>query len=668
VTETVYVVQRCPGSGTACDEDAEFINISGNLTATSTSYQDLLAAAGNTYTYRVRGEKTVVPAWFSPWSSLVAATDAPVLPAAFVVASVSEEQISLQWTYGSTDRSGFRLYRCLEGPSTCTVDGDYSQVADWSPAGSAITYADSGLSSGKTYHYRVSAYKTAANSWESGYASLSATTIPPAPPSLFVATAVDTTMISLSWTDNTTSESSYNVERCQGSGVDCDEDAEFTALAATVANITTLLDASVCRDTTYTYRLRGEKSSAPNWETVWVASAPVSTPAVVTPGALAASRVNESQLLITWQDLTADESGFRLERCEGASCSNFAELVVKAADQASHSDTTVMPGKTYRYRVQAIKTAGCGWSSDFSNEAEVVATINPPGNLTATASNTTVMTLNWLDQTATETGFRFERCVGAGTDCDTDGEFSLLDVSAANSVSRTDATVCEGTTYNYRMRAEGSTGGGWVSSWAGPVESSTPGIGPPALVVVPFSDTSIQLNWTPSTSDQSSFRIERCVGDGCSNFATLANVAGNVTSYLDNALPASSSYGYRVIALKSADCIWTTDPSTVVYARTLPLPGTGLSAAAETSMSVRLQWVDNGEDEDGYEIQIQVLGNFIPLATVAQNETSYLDVDAQPETTYTYRVRPFRDGYYSGFSNQVSATTPAYASGDGGCP
>jgi len=44
-----------------------------------------------------------------------------------------------------------------------------------------------------------------------------------------------------------------------------------------------------------------------------------------------------------------------------------------------------------------------------------------------------------------------------------------------------------------------------------------------------------------STANETGFRVERCSGAGCSNFALLANLAANTTAYTDSGLTASTA-------------------------------------------------------------------------------------------------------------------------------
>jgi hypothetical protein len=91
-------------------------------------------------------------------------------PANLQASAVSASEIALSWIDGSTNESGFRLERSLDG------DTNWVEIATL-PVGTE-SHTDQGLAAATQYFYRVSAFNGVGSS---GYASASATT-PVAPP------------------------------------------------------------------------------------------------------------------------------------------------------------------------------------------------------------------------------------------------------------------------------------------------------------------------------------------------------------------------------------------------------------------------------------------------------------------------------------------------------
>jgi hypothetical protein len=91
-----------------------------------------------------------------------------------------------------------------------------------------------------------------------------------------------------------------------------------------------------------------------------------------------------------------------------------------------------------------------------------------------------------------------------------------------------------------------------------------------------------------------------------------------------------------------------------------PTAPEGLTARAVSPTQVNLVWVDTSGDETGFEIQRRTGGgDWMRLAVVAAGVTRFGDLEVQPNTSYTYRVRALGDGTASAWSNEASVTTPA---------
>lgn len=84
-----------------------------------------------------------------------------------------------------------------------------------------------------------------------------------------------------------------------------------------------------------------------------------------TPSSLVATVVSSTQINLTWTASTDNMgvTGYRVERCQGTSCTNFAQIATPAG--ASFNNTGLTAGTTYRYRVRAADAAGN--LSAFSN-------------------------------------------------------------------------------------------------------------------------------------------------------------------------------------------------------------------------------------------------------------------------------------------------------------
>ncbi len=183
---------------------------------------------------------------------------------------------------------------------------------------------------------------------------------------------------------------------------------------------------------------------------------------------LAAARVSEMQVNLSWAASSYDATGYKIERCAGVGCSadpaNFSQIATVTSGTTSYTDGVLTPATSYSYRIRPYKTFaqsctaspgwnGGGWDGGYSNTATIITTNNPPSPFTATAANTTQVNLAWTDTTTNETNFQVVR--GPGTDCDAMSPLATVAQSPGigSSVSFNDTTACNNTAYNYCVKA-----------------------------------------------------------------------------------------------------------------------------------------------------------------------------------------------------------------------
>ena len=97
---------------------------------------------------------------------------------------------------------------------------------------------------------------------------------------------------------------------------------------------------------------------------------------------------------------------------------------------------------------------------------------------------------------------------------------------------------------------------------------------------------------------------------------------------------------------------------------TPPAPPTGLGAVAVTFSRVDLTWTDASDNETGFEIERSTTGaggTYSPLITVAVNSTSYSNTGLTTNSEYCYRVRAVNDFGGSADAGPACATTPGSA-------
>ena len=212
----------------------------------------LIWAADNTLSYsqvkaRILNGVDVIPALtgkvlmsgrINAHNSINTPLQVPALPSDLAASAASSDQIDLCWMDNASDESGFKLERKTGS------EGTYSQIA--TVGASVESYTDTDLSEVTAYSYRVCAFNSAGNSAYSDEAN--AITYPVAPSDLS-ATTLSYHQIDLTWTDNSSRESGFEIQRKTGPG------GTYSQIATVDLDVTTYLDTGLYGATTYYYRV-----------------------------------------------------------------------------------------------------------------------------------------------------------------------------------------------------------------------------------------------------------------------------------------------------------------------------------------------------------------------------------------------------------------------------
>lgn len=78
-------------------------------------------------------------------------------------------------------------------------------------------------------------------------------------------------------------------------------------------------------------------------------------------------------------------------------------------------------------------------------------------------------------------------------------------------------------------------------------------------------------------------------------------------------------------------------------------------------MALTLSWLDNSQDETGFEVSRSVNNETsweVIKADLAANTTEFVDKNVRPTFMYYYRVRGFKGGTFSNYSSVVGANGP----------
>lgn len=377
-------------------------------------------------------------------------TQKPTAPTGLNALEIWDTGAYLSWTPSSDDVgiAGYHIERCTGGG--CTTWAEIATTTHNS-------YSANDLIPWTTYRFRVRAADAAGNF--SNYSTTNFKTADytaPTAPSPLSATVNSAIKITLTWataTDNV-KVTGYRIERCVGTG--CGDFVEI----ATTATALTYGSTELTPSTVYRYRVRAVDAAGNfgDYSNIVTAVSLADTIKPTAPTGLTAITGSSSQIDLNWVASTdaAGVTGYRIERCTGATCANYIEIAT--TPNTSYSNTGLTAATAYRYRIRANDASGnlskysevVGVTTQSSSDTQVPTV---PSNLNATSTSAGRIVLNWSASTddVGVTGYRVKRCQGVGCTV-----FTLIAVVAATNY--VDSGLAATTSYSYRVSAVDGAG------------------------------------------------------------------------------------------------------------------------------------------------------------------------------------------------------------------
>jgi fibronectin type 3 domain-containing protein len=487
-----------------------------------------------------------------------------VVPSGLSATPVSWSEIDITWPKGSNAATGYELYR-----STSGVTGTYTLAT--SVGASDTNYADVGRTASTQYCYEIRSFKTAGKntSYSSFSNSVCATTLPPpvAAPSATDAVPIGSSVVRVSWADNSSNEDGFHIERAAAAT------GPWTQVAVAAANATSISQAATAEQQAC-FRVIAFNSIGPS-----LPSAADCTTPPAAPTKLQLTSTGQLSIGIGWVDNSSVEGGYRVSRLQGAN--GWTDIATLPANATGYTDTKVGAGEKYTYRVQALRDAGY---SDYSNELTVtfsgVGDALPPiapsglsvGYFADAMYGWLYFGATWTDASSDEAGFRVEVSgdgVSGWLPYTTSGanentlsqQFSLW--GNLGSISQCFRVIA----FNGKLDSKPSNVA--CTDWNRP---------PTDLAAAPVDQQSIDLTWTDNAWFELGYLIFRSTAvDG--DYELVAEVPQNTTSYRDSGLASGQEYWYFVVTNSNDNS--TSD----VYSYSDRVSATTLSAAASGQAS-----------------------------------------------------------------------------------
>jgi FtsP/CotA-like multicopper oxidase with cupredoxin domain len=660
-----------------------FATVTVNTTAVVGSLATYAATVnpGTSYNFRVSAIKSSLAGYQPTYSYTTNAVTTPATLVAPVVTALANANggATINWTTtGSSGQNGFTVERCAGTATTCAA-----ATASWTllttETTTATTYTDTtALASGATYVYRVKLLFTAIGATTPftvgvvGRSAAVAPTIGVVAPTNLTATSPTGVGVTLTWLDNSTNETSFNVVRTPAFAAAVSVTRNAAAKTATGGTVT-YADATAVAGTSYTYTVAAVSTAGTTVSTS-LNSNTASIYLVPVPTSLKAVQ-SGANISLSWIDASPNETAFEVIRTDltpGSTASPVTYVVARTAAQATsvktavtYLDTVAATGVTYSYAVRGVytptvvppATVAVSSYSPLTASVTAAAVLPAPTKLVATSVTTGGVALSWTDNATFETGYRVDRAdvtngvVGAFAEVG-----SVAGTAVTGPVAFADTTAATGVTYAYQVVALNGTAASAPSNTASnaPVAAGTP----TGLTAVTTSGTSVVLSWIDNSTNETSFLVTRTDAANVVKTFTVARSTtqiksvGTAVSYSDTTAVLGTSYSYTVTAVipaagATAGQNLVSAPVTAMLTVNAPTAAT----AVQTATGITIAWTDNANNEIGFQIvRTGVDAKNVAVAAATFNVTSttaqktatgarsFIDTTAVPGVSYTYTV------------------------------
>lgn len=157
---------------------------------------------------------------------------------------------------------------------------------------------------------------------------------------------------------------------------------------------------------------------------------------------------NTSKMALSWTNTATNQTGFQVERSDDGT--TYKSLSTLAKTATSFTDSTVVAGYGYYYRVAALNAGG---NSPYSNVIQAGTPPLAPSSLTGTAISTSTINLTWTNNATNATGIEIQRSTNGLT-------YTTIAVIGPTVALYSDTSgLAAGTKYYYLVQCSNSWGG-----------------------------------------------------------------------------------------------------------------------------------------------------------------------------------------------------------------
>ncbi|MBS1659466.1 MAG: fibronectin type III domain-containing protein [Bacteroidetes bacterium] len=395
-----------------------------------------------------------------------------------------------------------------------------------------------------------------------------------------------------------------------------------------------------------------------------------------TPSNLVATTISFNKIGLTWKDNSNNETGFEITRSTSAT-TGFVTIGSVGAGVQAYTDSTVSASTTYYYQVRAVGQYGQSpytqnyteayWQfnnnyNDGSGNSRSLTTVaTPTFSSSDKQEGTHALQLNGSTQAVTinntgsflQTAFA-ERTVAFWMKSSSNTSNRVIfDIGGSDNglslllnSSQLIAGVASGSTRSTVSTSYTSTGWNHIA------------------VVYNGDSLMLYVNGTLAASKTDlSFHSIGTTSNGSRIGQTNGTNANNTTGGFFSGLIDAFGIYNKAFASDVINTLrlqtYAQSTATTQVLPSAPTAPTGFSATALNTATIKLNWTDNVSNESNFEVYRSNGDNlnYVRIATLASNTSTYTDGGLFSNALYYYKVRAINAGGSSAYTAEASATT-----------
>ena len=335
------------------------------------------------------------------------------------------------------------------------------------------------------------------------------------------------------------------------------------------------------------------------------------------PTNLDAVASSSTQIDLSWQDISSNETGFKVERSPDG-FEPWTEIAALANNSTGYSDNSVSPGTTYYYRVFSNNSAG---ASGYSN-ITVATTDEPP---------------QFIDQTSSQ-----EAAIAgsvSGTYIETHANDSVVEILTEQTSGGRPSKRYSYLEHRWTIQIQpGTSMTLFANAWA-PISAEGD------TFVFSYSTDNVNYNdmFTVSTDfDDDTYHIYPLPG----------NLSGTVYIRVTDTLRSAGNYDKDTLYLDHLFIRTDNKPGS------LPLSASSLAATGISSDTITLNWTDNADNDLGFFIERSSDAiSWEKIGSTGPDAVTFTDTGLPPGEAFYYQVQAFNSSGVSGYTDIADATT-----------